>query len=187
MYIQSVYNSKCSINNLHFQRKQQHLKSRSHLTNALNTNRLLFICWTINLKASLLNTQHTVPDAEAWAASASTSSNHTYTANRGDKHSSNSASEAPQLDCRRSKVPAEPRKIRVIPPCLLSSFSPASDVTVMVKLGGVSDNTARKHTEQLLGCFPQQTLPAIYCCSTLKIRTSPVFSFQQKPTNRTLT
>jgi hypothetical protein len=28
---------------------------------------------------------------------------------------------------------------------LLSSFSPASDVTVMVKLGGLSDNTARKY------------------------------------------
>lgn len=89
-------------------------------------------------------------------------------------------------DCRRSKVPVEPRKIRVISPCLLSSFSPASDVTVMVKLGGLSDNTARKHTEQLSGCFPQQTFPAIYCCSALEIRTSPVFSFQQIKTNRTL-
>lgn len=135
------------------------MKSRSHLTNALNTNRLLFIF--INLKASLLNTQHTVPDAEAAAL--------------------------PCSDCRRSKVFAEPRKVGVISPCLLSSFSPASDVTVMVKLGGFSDNTARKHTEQLLGCFPQQTLPAIYCCSALEIRTSPVFSFQQIQTNRTLT
>lgn len=99
---------------------------------------------------------------------------------------SSSTAALPSSDCRRSKVPVEPRKIRVISPCLLSSFSPASDVTVMVKLGGFSDNTARKHTEQLLGCFPQQTLPAIYCCSAPEIRTSPVFSFQQIQTNRTL-